>query len=86
MQQLREARKLPRPHAPELAPDGTADQIAGMAVNPLCPAFIDPPGPYASLDEWLTYREGLRRMTVPGLKPFLDEADEAIAHLTPPEK
>ena len=57
-----------------------------MAVNKLCPAFIDPPGPYASLDEWLTYREGLRRMTVPGLKPFLDEADEVIAHLTPPEK
>jgi hypothetical protein len=53
-----------------------------MAINPLCPAFIDPPDPhYGTLDEWLAYREDLRRMTVPGLKPFLDEADDVIARL-----
>jgi hypothetical protein len=61
-----------------------------MAVNPAAPAFIDPPGPYASLQEWIDYREELRRMNVPatavGLKPFLDEADDVIARLRSPEK
>jgi hypothetical protein len=59
-----------------------------MAINPATPAFIDPPGPYATLQEWLDYREELRRMNVPAtavrLKPFIDEADENIARLTPP--
>ena len=58
-----------------------------MATNPATPAFIDPPGPYATLDEWLVYREELRHMNVPatavGLKPFIDEADENIARLSP---
>jgi hypothetical protein len=35
-----------------------------VAVNPLCPAFIDPPDPhYGSLDEWLAFREDLLRST-----------------------
>ena len=63
-------------------------QIVTMAINPATPALIDPPGPYATLQEWLDYRQELRRMNVPatavGLKPFIDEADENIARLTPP--
>ena len=52
-----------------------------MATNPATPAFIDPPGPYATLKEWIDYREELRRIN--GLKPFIDEADENIARLSP---
>jgi hypothetical protein len=33
-----------------------------MAVNSKCKAFVDPPGPYASLEEWLAYLEDLRRI------------------------
>jgi hypothetical protein len=58
-----------------------------MAINPATPAFVDAPGPYATLKEWLAYREELRRINVPatavGLKPFIDEADENIARLSP---
>ena len=53
-----------------------------MAINPKCPALIDPPGPYALLAEWLEYREELRRMDVPGLAPFICEADAVIARLS----
>ena len=55
----------------------------GMAVNPRCPAFIDPPGPYATLAEWISFRAELARMDVPGLGPFIREADRAIARLAP---
>jgi hypothetical protein len=54
-----------------------------MAINPLCPALIDPPGPYASLQEWLAYRDDLRRSNLPGLAPFIREADANIARLSP---
>jgi hypothetical protein len=53
-----------------------------MAINPKCPALIDPPGPYAPLAEWLDYREELRRLEVTGLGPFLDEAEAVIARLS----
>lgn len=52
-----------------------------MAVNPEYKAFVDPPGPYASLQEWLDYRGDLRRLDVPGLAPFIREADANIARL-----
>jgi hypothetical protein len=52
-----------------------------MAVNSKCPALIDPPGPYAPLEEWIEYREGLRRMNVPGLAPFIRQAEAMIARL-----
>jgi hypothetical protein len=50
------------------------------------PAFIDPPGPYAPLEEWLEYREPLRRLDVPGLAPFIREATANIARAPQPDK
>jgi hypothetical protein len=52
-----------------------------MAVNSKCPALIDPPAPDAPLAEWLDYREDLRRSGLPGLWPFVREADAIIARL-----
>jgi hypothetical protein len=52
-----------------------------QAINPSCPAFIDPPGPYATLDEWLAYLADLQRLDVPGLRPFIREAEANIARL-----
>jgi hypothetical protein len=57
-----------------------------MAYNSKTPALIDPPGLYASLQEWLDYRDDLRRSNLPGLKPFIREADANIARLHPPTK
>ena len=50
------------------------------------PALIDPPGPYAPLEEWLEYRAELARMDVPGLAPFIREANPYIARLSQPDK
>jgi hypothetical protein len=50
------------------------------------PALIDPPGPYATREEWLEYRDDLRRSSLPGLGPFIREADRNIARLTHPDK
>ena len=47
-------------------------------------AFIDPPGPYAPLQEWLDYRAELERSTLPNLGPFKREADAEIARLSKP--
>jgi hypothetical protein len=67
--------------APEPAPDRTTDQIgAAMAVNAATPAFIDPPY-YGTLQEWIAYRDDLRRWNLPGLKPFIREADANIRRL-----
>jgi hypothetical protein len=43
------------------------------------PVLIDPPGPYAPLEEWVEYREELRRMDVPGLWRFIRQADAMLA-------
>jgi hypothetical protein len=57
-----------------------------MAINPVVPAFIDPPY-WGGLQDWLDYRDELRRLApLPGLGPFVREADEKIAHLSPHEK
>jgi hypothetical protein len=49
-----------------------AGQIATMTNSvALVPALIDPPGPYASLEEWRNYREDLWRSDLPGLAPFI---------------
>jgi hypothetical protein len=54
-----------------------------MAVNSKTPAFIDPPY-YGDLTEWLAYREELLRSDLPGLAPFIREADVNIARLRQP--
>jgi hypothetical protein len=59
-----------------------ADQIGAMAYSRLVPALIDPPGPYAPLEEGILFRDSLARLDVPGLRPFIREADRNIAHLT----
>jgi hypothetical protein len=56
-----------------------------MAINPATPALIDPPY-WGDLQEWVRYRDELAQSGLPGLKPFLDEADDVIASLTPPAK
>jgi hypothetical protein len=57
-----------------------------MAYNSKCPALIDPPGPYAPLQKWRDYRDELRRSDLPGLAPFIREADATIARLRSPDK
>jgi hypothetical protein len=49
------------------------------------PAFIDPPY-WGDLADWVQYRDDLRRMDVPGLAPFIREANANIARLSQPEK
>lgn len=44
-------------------------------------ALIDPPGPYAPLQEWLDYRAELAASGLAALAPYLGEADRAIARL-----
>ena len=45
-------------------------------------ALIDPPSElYSSLDEWLQYRDDLRQSGIPGIAPFIREADVVIARL-----
>ena len=51
-----------------------------MAINPACPAFIDPPY-YGDFTEWLAFREALLRSDLPGVGVFIREADENIARL-----
>ena len=50
-----------------------------MAISLTCPAFIDPPGPYASVQEWLAFRDELRRSGLPGIAPFIRAASATIA-------
>jgi hypothetical protein len=45
------------------------------------PAFIDPPGPFAPLEEWIVYRDELHRSGIPGIAPYIREADCHIARL-----
>jgi hypothetical protein len=72
---------------PALAPDRAARQIGTMTTRKfVVPALIDPPGPYAPLAEWLDYRDELQDMDLPGLAPFIREADANIARATPPDK
>ena len=52
-----------------------------MAISITCQALIDPPGYFASLQEWLDFRAELRRSGLPGIAPFLRAADAAIARL-----
>jgi hypothetical protein len=54
-----------------------------VAINSKCPAFIDPPY-WGDLQDWIDYREDLMRSDLPGVAPFVREADEYIARLTPP--
>jgi hypothetical protein len=50
----------------------------------ITPAFIDPPGAFASLEEWLRYRADLDALgDVPGIETFKREADAEIARLEP---
>jgi hypothetical protein len=49
-----------------------------MAYNSKTPALIDPPGPYAPLEEWINYRDELARSDLPGLAPFIREANANI--------
>lgn len=51
------------------------------AISILCPAFIDPPGDYASIQEWRAYRDELLRSDLPAVDPFIREANRAIARL-----
>jgi hypothetical protein len=45
-------------------------------------AFIDPPDPvFGSLQEWAAYRAALRRSGLPGLEPFIAQADKIIESL-----
>jgi hypothetical protein len=44
--------------------------------------FIDPPDPvFGSLQEWAEYRAALRRSGLPGLEPFITQADKIIEGL-----
>ena len=51
--------------------------------NFVVPALIDPPGPFASSEEWIEFRDDLRRLDVRGLAPFIREANANIARLQP---
>jgi hypothetical protein len=44
-------------------------------------ALIDPPERGATLDEWIAHRDDLRRSGIPGIAPFIREADAHIARL-----
>ena len=58
------------------------------------PAFIDPPGPLAPIEDWIEHRRGLDRLEAElrisypdlawrdALQRFKDEADAAIETLT----
>jgi len=48
----------------------------------IAPALIDPPMPDATLEEWQQYYAELLRLDVPGLGPFLREAELNIARLS----
>jgi SPP1 gp7 family putative phage head morphogenesis protein len=56
--------------------------LSRKAQSAAVPALIDPPGPYASLEEWQQYRAELERMDVPGLAPFIRQADANVARLS----
>jgi hypothetical protein len=45
------------------------------------PALIDPPGPFAPVEEWIEYRNELARSNIPGVAPYIREADREIARL-----
>ena len=46
---------------------------------PVVPAFIDPPGLSAPLEEWLEYRAGLDTIDHPGIERYKREAERGIA-------
>jgi hypothetical protein len=50
------------------------------------PGFIDPPGPFSPLSEWLEYRADLNRLDWPGLGPYKAQADRHIARLRAEKK
>jgi hypothetical protein len=50
-----------------------------MAINPQCPAFVDPPSVYAPIAEWVSYRDSLVASGLPGVEVFVAEATDAIA-------
>ena len=45
------------------------------------PAFIDPPGPFGTLQEWIEFRDSLQRSGIPHIAPFIREANREIARL-----
>ena len=54
-------------------------------IRTVVPAFIDPP--YGGdLAEWIEYRADLLHMDVPGLEPFIRQANRYIRRLTPPQE
>jgi hypothetical protein len=52
-----------------------------MAISSNCPAFVDEPSPYAPVEEWIEFRDDLLRSGLPGIAPFIREANRAIARL-----
>jgi hypothetical protein len=64
---------------------GSTQIGTAMATNSKLKALVDPP--YGGdLQEWIRYRDDLRRMDVPRLAPFIAEADDIIARLRSPDK
>jgi hypothetical protein len=64
---------------------GPPPTFAGRSIDidwekyPVPNAFIDPPGEYEPLDEWISYRKELDELShLPGIEPFKQEADEII--------
>jgi hypothetical protein len=56
--------------------------VTNIPTEPALPAFIDPPGPFATLGEWVTWRAELDTIDVPYLEVLKREADRMIEQLS----